>query len=390
MKRILLIVIMLCCGCVMAQNTPTIGVLPDNGPTLPATCVIGQLYFRTLTSIGLNACNSPNTWTAVGGGGGGTVSANNGSAGANAYYPAAGGSTTVSASSGLTYDSVGNATLAQGTITVSTPIMNHTVTWNAGGVTFADWASAITCTAAASGSNALTVTVGGTLDAGLNFGANCATPQWVVPAGVTANPSIRSSGSANSGLNIDSTPNVCLDNSGNLGLCENAGANNLMASSEGLGWTSTGLPSGSTGTFDTLLSRSAAGVVSFDTTTKGNSLGTIKPGLYASGTNCAAAGTAANPSVASCAAAPAGSFSCATNASGGTCVVNTTAVTSNSEIFITQRSDTTTGTRLSVTCNTTLTTVIPEITAVTAATSFTINLGTITTNPECFSYYIIN
>jgi hypothetical protein len=118
--------------------------------------------------------------------------------------------------------------------------------------------------------------------------------------------------------------------------------------------------------------------------------GTVTPALYASSTNCSAVGTGANPSVASCTVAPAGSFSCAVAASGGTCVVNTTAVTANSEIFITQRSDTTTGTRLGVTCNATLSTVLPEITAVTAATSFTINLGTITTNPECFSYYIVN
>ena len=110
----------------------------------------------------------------------------------------------------------------------------------------------------------------------------------------------------------------------------------------------------------------------------------------ATNTNCSAVGTAANPSVASCGSAQAGSFSCATNASAGTCVVNTSAVTANSEIFITQRSDTTTGTRLSVTCNATLTTVIPEITAVIPATSFTINLGTITTNPECFNYFIVN
>lgn len=106
--------------------------------------------------------------------------------------------------------------------------------------------------------------------------------------------------------------------------------------------------------------------------------------------NCAAIGTAANPSAVACASAPSGSFSCATNASGGTCVISTSAVTANSQIFITQRSDTTTGTRLGVTCNTGLTTAIPEITAVTAGTSFTINLGTITTNPECFSYQIIN
>jgi hypothetical protein len=116
----------------------------------------------------------------------------------------------------------------------------------------------------------------------------------------------------------------------------------------------------------------------------------VNSDLYQTGTNCAAVGTAANPSVASCGAASAGSFSCATNASTGTCVVNTTAVTANSEILITQRADTTTGTRLGVTCNTGVSTVIPVITAVTAATSFTINLGTVAVNPECFSYMIVN
>lgn len=50
------------------QNTPTIGVLPDSGPALPATCVIGQLYFKTTATIGLNQCTATNTWTAVGGG----------------------------------------------------------------------------------------------------------------------------------------------------------------------------------------------------------------------------------------------------------------------------------------------------------------------------------
>lgn len=141
---------------------------------------------------------------------------------------------------------------------------------------------------------------------------------------------------------------------------------------------------------DTGLSRSAAGVVAVGTGVQGNVTGTIKPGKYATGTNCAATGTAANPSVASCGSSAAGSFSCATNASTGTCTINTTAVTAASEIFVTQRSDTTTGTTLGVTCNATLSTVITEITAVTAATSFTINLGTINTNPECFSYFIMN
>lgn len=107
-------------------------------------------------------------------------------------------------------------------------------------------------------------------------------------------------------------------------------------------------------------------------------------------TNCSAVGTAANPSVVSCASSTTGAFSCATNASGGSCVVNTNAVTANSNIFVWQRQDTTTGTRLGVTCNTTSATAPAGVTAVTAGTSFTINLGTITTNPMCFNYMIVN
>lgn len=150
-----------------------------------------------------------------------------------------------------------------------------------------------------------------------------------------------------------------------------------------------------TSSFPGLCPSGSNGALTFDqaggcTTHAAITAGTITGDGYATGTNCSATGTAANPSVASCSSAAAGSFSCATNASTGTCVVNTTAVTANSEIFVTQRSDTTTGTRLGVTCNATLSTAITEITAVTAATSFTINLGTITTNPECFSYLIVN
>jgi len=107
-------------------------------------------------------------------------------------------------------------------------------------------------------------------------------------------------------------------------------------------------------------------------------------------TKCAAAGTAANPSVASCSAAPTGFFSCATNASTGTCQVNTTAVTANSTIQI--QPDSTLGTALSVTCNTTQDTGLtaPRISARSAGASFTIKLGTFSTNPLCFSYVVIN
>jgi hypothetical protein len=112
--------------------------------------------------------------------------------------------------------------------------------------------------------------------------------------------------------------------------------------------------------------------------------------LYNTTTRCAAAGSAANPSAVACSAAPSGAFSCATNASTGTCVVSTTAVTANSAIFI--QPDSSLGTLLSVTCNTTADTGLtaPRISARTAATSFTIKLGTFTTNPLCYSYVIVN
>lgn len=116
----------------------------------------------------------------------------------------------------------------------------------------------------------------------------------------------------------------------------------------------------------------------------GGTLGTLS--------NCAAVGTGANPSVVSCSGASGGSVACATAASGGTCKVNTTTVTTASEIIIRQRTDSATGTRLGVTCNGTKdsNSTAPQITAVTAGTSFTFQLGTISSNPECFSYYVVN
>jgi hypothetical protein len=116
----------------------------------------------------------------------------------------------------------------------------------------------------------------------------------------------------------------------------------------------------------------------------------VTAALYATTTKCAAAGSAASPSLVACSAAPAGLFSCATNASAATCVISTTAVTANSVIQI--QPDSSLGTALSVTCNTTADSALtaPRVSARTAATSFTITLGTFTTNPLCFSYLIIN
>ena len=107
-------------------------------------------------------------------------------------------------------------------------------------------------------------------------------------------------------------------------------------------------------------------------------------------TKCAAVGTGASPSLVACSAAPAGSFSCATNASTATCVVSTSAVTTNSAVFI--QPSAAAGTLLSVTCNTTADTGLtaPRLASISAGTSFTINLGAFLTNPLCFNYSVVN
>lgn len=110
---------------------------------------------------------------------------------------------------------------------------------------------------------------------------------------------------------------------------------------------------------------------------------------YNTATNCSAAGTSASPSVVSCSSASAGAFSCATNASGATCTVNTTAAVTNSDIQVSSTASA--GTRLSVTCNTTADVpTAPRIASISTGVSFTVNLGTFTTNPECFFYTINN
>lgn len=121
---------------------------------------------------------------------------------------------------------------------------------------------------------------------------------------------------------------------------------------------------------------SATGVVLMDLL--GN--GTVRPLLYGSQSNCSdGAGAAA------CSAAPAGSVVIDDGAT--TVVVSTTAVTANSQIF--PVFDSSLGTKLGVTCNTTA--VTPSISARTAGTSFTITAADPAgANPACFSYLIVN
>jgi hypothetical protein len=120
-----------------------------------------------------------------------------------------------------------------------------------------------------------------------------------------------------------------------------------------------------------------------------NDTGSVDAPLFKTATNCAASGTAANPSVVSCSAAPAGAVYCDVAASAGTCTINTTAVRASSRIFVTpSEAD---GTELSKTCNTAITfDNVPILSAKVAGTSFTINMPTVTTNGACFEYFIVN
>jgi trimeric autotransporter adhesin len=232
-------------------------------------------------------------------------------------------------------------------------------------------------------------------------------------------------GSVSAGVYTPGTLEANLNNSGSLTVNQSVFAS--TSGGQGYGWTGT-VPSndgitwnGSNGFFlngngvnvaningvfnvltgvpldlgsggDTGFSRLSGGVIGVGTGAQGSVAGTIEPGKYATGTNCIANGTAANPSVVTCGSSAAGMFSCATNASTGTCQVNTSAVTANSEIFITQNQADGGASQLNVTCNTglDLAAAAPVLKTKAAGASFTINLGTVTTNPACFEYFIIN
>lgn len=104
--------------------------------------------------------------------------------------------------------------------------------------------------------------------------------------------------------------------------------------------------------------------------------------LLGSAGNCS---SSASPAV--CGASPNGSVVVAVSAT--TVIVNTTAVTANSQITVTN--DDSLGTKLGVTCNTNLLAAPPAISARTPGTSFTIAISSApVTNPECFSYSIVN
>jgi len=116
--------------------------------------------------------------------------------------------------------------------------------------------------------------------------------------------------------------------------------------------------------------------------------GAVTADAYSTTANCAAIGSAADPSVAACTAAAAGMVSCAT-ALTNTCTITSTAITVNSEIFIRQTAATSAGTRIGVTCNVTPSVLQPVI--VTQANgTVTFSVTKPTSNPICFHYFVMN
>jgi len=242
-----------------------------------------------------------------------------------------------------------------GTITSAASPIASTATWNSGATTFDGWLEDVTDTSSAGGSFLMRLRVGGTAQFSVDKAGN------TVALGSATSNSVVSNGAGSGKLTLTS------GGGGTAAIAANTGATASYV------WT---LP---TADASGQIRSNGAGVIS------------VNPG-FASATNCSAVGTSASPSVASCGSAAAGQFSCATAATGATCQVNTTAVTANSEIFVFESDTAVTGTRLGVTCNTS-TTVIPTsriLASSVAATSFTINLGTVTTNPACFSYMVVN
>lgn len=141
------------------------------------------------------------------------------------------------------------------------------------------------------------------------------------------------------------------------------------------------LPSGTGFTWnaDTGTGRSAAGIVSADTTTPGNGLGTFIGTAYQTKTNCASTGG-------TCGAAASGSVGITNPAT--TVTVSTTAVTANSTIFVFE--DSTLGTKLTATCNATLGRSY-MVTTRTAGVSFVITASaTPAANTACLNYWIVN
>lgn len=208
--------------------------------------------------------------------------------------------------------------------------------------------------------------------------------QIILPAGTAAAPTVAlPSPNSGYGFGVQSAGNFYVSSAGVFTMFFDRTVPKIQLYNVGLYcWDNSATDA--SGSCDTGFSRDAAGIIDVGTGAQGNKGGTLQSGKYNTGTNCS---SSAAPAV--CGSAAAGSVVVAAAAT--TVTVNTTAVTANSQIFL--AADDTLGTKLSVTCNSTLATLIGglAITARTAGTSFQITSGaTPAVNPLCISYFIVN
>lgn len=333
--------------------------------------------------------------------------------------------------SGLTWDDTNkDLTWAQGTITTSNPYISHSATWNAGGVTFTGKVSNTTLTAAANGSMYESWQVGGNRRlafgnrltasaAGMDFqvvaynsgnttqlslvdefhaggvvtkwlGDGASALQWAIQAdpGAAAaadthafrigllRDSFGSLGGANTGMEIiwrnqsvSNEPGICLANSASCIATTNA--SHLIFNPAASQPTRVQIREGATQGTNPLLE--------FRNNANSATLFAIGDDGELQPQNCTSSGG-------TCADAVAGAVTIAAAAT--TVTVSTTAVTANSNIQISENSAM--GTRLGVTCNTTIARTY-AVTTITAGTSFVITSSAApVTNPACLSFLVVN
>lgn len=219
-----------------------------------------------------------------------------------------------------------------------------------------------------------------------------ATITWPLVAG-TANQAIAFSNAISSGGGVTATGQVLAGPAQAVGFNSRSliisGADGTLGltNNAGTGFTKLTIGPG-TSSFPALCNSGTTLLVGLAnatcTTLSPLSASAITGNTFNTGTNCS---SAASPAV--CAAAAGGSVAIPAGAL-QTLQVNTTAVTANSQILLTI--DEGLGTKLGVTCNTTVATLTqPVVTARSAAASFTIEEpATTSVNPVCVSYMVLN
>jgi hypothetical protein len=231
-----------------------------------------------------------------------------------------------------------------GTITSATSQLATSATWNNGAVAFDGWTEDVTNTASSASSFLLRLRVGGVAQFSVDESGNTVQTATSTATSYTSN---------------------------------GAGSGKLTLTGSGGGTTAIQANTSTITSYTwTLPTADASG----ELRSNGSGVISINPGV-ATATNC---NSTASPAV--CSSASAGSVAIANPAT--TVQVNTTAVTANSQIFVFE--DSSLGTRLGVTCNTT-TGRTYTVSARTAATSFTITASaTPAANSACLSYLVVN